>query len=469
MNKVTKNILYNFTGNIGSKVLSFLIVAITTRMFGSAIFGQFNVATAEYSYFSLFAIMGMNGYGLFLLAKEENAQKRQEIISDVCSVKTLSGIFFAGILLVYSLLLPNSHRFVAPFALLLIFQATDLSWALQALQDMKLTAYGSLITIVVNAGMLAVCYFAGIYSVYALIFANIFSTLVLQILYVTYIKKKHGFSLSFHIPRYFYYVKKALPYMVSGLFAGINTNIDMVIMGYILSPQEVGYYSAGFKLVSEFVALCAVVFTPLFPMFIEKIASGEIAHMNRITGFLRTILLSVIIPCAMVGVVYGKELLSLLFGAEYEAGYAAFAVLMIFVSLLYYREIYGYTLTAAGKQTIYLRVVAVSAAFNIVTNLILIPQYGIVAAAGTTLVSEVINLIGMRYYVRKLLGIRLDKDNAAKLTLPLTILLALLLLGRYFSMPYILVIAVACVVYAAAILLFGVIKMDYLKKLISKN
>lgn len=469
MNKVTKNILYNFTGNIGSKVLSFLIVAITTRMFGSAIFGQFNVASAEYSYFSLFAIMGMNGYGLFLLAKEENAQKRQQIISDVCSVKTLSGIFFAGILLVYALLIPNSHNFVAPFALLLIFQASDLSWALQALQDMKLTAYGSLITIVVNAGMLATCYFAGIYSVYALIFASIFSTLVLQSLYVAYLNRKHGFSLSFHIPRYFYYVKKALPYMVSGLFAGINTNIDMVIMGYILDPQEVGYYSAGFKLVSEFVALCAVVFTPLFPMFIERIAAGEISHMNRITGFLRTILLSVIIPCTMVGVVYGKELLGLLFGAEYEAGYVAFAILMIFISLLYYREIYGYTLTAAGKQTIYLRVVSVSAAFNIVANLILIPKYGIAAAAGTTLVSELINLIGMRYYVKKLLGIRLDKDNIEKLALPLTILLVLLLLGSYFSIPYILVIAIACVVYAAMLLLFGVIQIDYLKKLISKN
>ena len=461
--------LYNFTGNIGSKIFSFLVVALATRMFGSGVFGQFNIANAEYSYFSLFAVMGMNGYGLFLLAKETDPVRRQKIVSDICSIKTISGLFFAGILLVYALLLPNSHQFVAPYALLLLFQATDLSWAFQALQDMKLTAYGSFITIGINVCMLAVCYVAGIYSVYALIFASILSTLVLQIIYVIHIKKKHGYSISLHIPPFSKYVKSALPYMVSGLFAGINTNIDMVIMGYLLDPQEVGYYSAGYKLISEFIALCAVVFTPLFPLFIEKISSGDISYMNRTTGFLRTILMSLILPCTMVGMVYGRELLGLLFGQEYVAGYVAFAVLMVFVALLYYREIYGYTLTAAGKQSVYLRVVAVSAVFNIVTNLIFIPRFGIVAAAGTTLVSELINLIGMRYCVRKLLDIKLDNCNFQKLIIPLAAMLAILFAGRYFNIMYVIVIAVASCLYAGVYFLVGVIDLGSVKKMFGKK
>lgn len=469
MSKVTKNLFYNFTGNIGSKIVSFLVVAIITRMFGSAIFGDFNVATAEYSYFYLFSVMGMNGYGLFLFAKETEFQRRQEIFEEITTVKTLFGLLFAAILLAYAFLLPGSHRFVAPFALLLTFQATDVSWALQALQDMKLTAYGSFITIGVNLAMLAICYFLGIGSVYALIFASVLSTLALQIIFVVHLKKKHGFTLAIRRTPCFRYVKRALPYMVSGLFAGVNTNIDMVIMGYMLSSQEVGYYSAGYKLISEFVVLCAMAFTPLFPVFIEKIAAGDKDYMNRATGFLRTVLMSLIVPCTLVGVVYGRELLSLLFGQEYAAGHLAFGILMVFVALLYYREIYGYTLTAAGKQAIYLRVVAVSACFNVIANLIFIPIYGIAAAAATTLASEIINLIGMRYYVRKLVGVRLEKGNFPKLLLPLAAMLAVLVAGRFLNVMYVITVAVACCVYAALYFAVGVIEVKTVKALLKKK
>lgn len=469
MNKASKNIFYNFTGNIGSKVLSFLVVAVTTRMFGSAVFGLFNIANAEYSYFSMFAVLGMNGYGLYLLAKESDPLKRQEIVSNISSIKIISGIITAVILLIYAFLIPNSHSFVAPYALLLLVQVLDVSWIFQALQDMKLTAYGSLVSTVLNASVLTICYFLDIQSVYALIFANILSTIALQIVYVSFLRKKHGLLILFHRPDFWGYAKKALPYMISGVFAGINANIDIVIMGYLLDPVEVGYYSVDYKLVNEFIALCAVAFTPLFPVFVEKISTGSIPYMNRIAGFLRTALMSVIVPCTLVGVVYGKEILALLFGEEYSAGCGAFAVLMIFVSLLYYREIYGYMLTAAGKQAVYLRIVALSALLNIVTNFIFIPRYGIVAAAWTTVVSEMINLLGMRFCVRKLVGVKPDNYNLYKLTIALIVLLTILLVGSWLNIMYILVIAVACCAYAAVYLGMGVISLNTVKTWLGKQ
>ena len=220
MNKVIKNILYNFSGNIVSKVLSFATVAVTTRMFGSAIFGQYNIAYAEYSYFSLFALMGMNGYGLFLLAKEKELQKQQIIISEICGAKVISGVLISGALLSYILLIPNSHKFIAPYILLLLFQFADISWILHAFQDMKLTAYGALITIVVNVSMLSICYYTNVRSIHSLIWANVLSTLILYMIYVIYFKRKYHFLLFLRVPPYFHYIKKAFPYMISGFLIG---------------------------------------------------------------------------------------------------------------------------------------------------------------------------------------------------------------------------------------------------------
>lgn len=465
MNKVAKNFIYNFTGNIGAKILSFVIVAIIARVFGSSVFGELNSATAEYSYFSMFAICGMNGYGLFLLSKAENQKERNQVINEVSSVKAISGVIAAGAIIVYALL-PQTHNYVWPFFLLLLFQQYETTWIFNALQDMKLSAYASMITVPINAGILLFFYLVGLRSVYALLFANILSTLLLYVLFTLYLKRKHSITVRYVKPKYFDYLRKAFPYMASGIFAGINANIDIVILGYTVSSSQVGYYSANYKLINEFVAICAVIFTPFFPVFVEKIAQKDFDYINRITGQLRTILMSVILPCSIVGVVYAEEILGLLFGLEYEAGAGAFAVLMVFVALLYYREIYGYILTASGQQSKYLKVVMISGTCNIILNLLLIPRYGIVAAACTTLVSEVINLFGMRRCVKRTMEFSMENYNFHRLIIPITGLIVCILLLKVFEIYFILSSAVACILYVFLFFVCKVIDIESVKKIL---
>lgn len=469
MNRVSKNIIYNFAGNFGSKIISFFLAAFTTRLFGSVIYGQLNIALAEYSYFYLFANMGMTGYGLFLLAREQDSGRRQEIISDISSVRFIMGLVVAVVLLVYALLVPGVRPYLAPFSVLLVFQFTDLAWAFQALQDMKITAYGSIISIIINAAMLCFAFLADYISVYVLVISNVLSVMVLQVIYVFYLRRKHSYSISFRRINIVNYIKAALPYMVSGLFAGINTNLDMVILGYLSPAEQVGYYSAAYKLVSEFVALCTAFFTPMFPMFISKIAADEITYMNCCLGKIRSLLLSIIIPCAVIGVIYSGDILALVFGNEYRAGDKSYAILMVFVALLYYREIYGYTLTAAGKQSTYLRIVMVSALVNIIGNLNLIPKFGIVAAATMTLLSEIINLFAMRYFVRKKIGIHIEGNRILRLGVPLTIMIIVLLLCKSIQMLWVVSIMIGCGAYIVSWMFIKVIPLSELKTLFNEK
>lgn len=468
MNKVAKNFIYNITGNIGSKILSFVVLLFTARVFGSSIFGEVNSATAEYSYFSMFALCGMNGYGLFLLSKASTPEEKRQVINEVSSVKAISGLIAAVAIIVYALL-PQTHDYVWPFFFLLLLQQYDTTWVFNALQDMKLSAYASMITIPINAGILLILYFCGIRNVYTLLFANIISILVLYAVFTYYLKKRHDIKIEYVKPKYFSYIKKAFPYMASGIFAGINANIDIVILGYTVSSSEVGYYSANYKLINEFVAMCAVVFTPFFPVFVEKIAKKEMSYVNRVTGQLRTILMAVILPCTIVGVFYAKEILGFLYGTEFEAGATAFAILMVFVALLYYRELYGYILTADGQQSNYLKVVMVSGTCNIILNLLLIPKFGIAAAAFTTLISEIINLVGMRRFVKKSIPFAMENYNLHRLIIPLATMIACIIVMKVFNIYFIITAAVACIIYAILLFVCKVIDIDVIKGMLKKG
>ena len=430
-NKVFKNMIYNFAGNIATKIISFFVVAITARLFGSAVFGEYNIALTEFSYFLMISIFGTNGYGLYLLSKEKDRKGQQKIISEISTVKIIMGIIASISVFIY-VLLPSTHHYVWPYFLLLLSQFCEISWIFQALQNMKISAFASAIIAPINAVLLTIIFFLGVRNVYTLIFSHIISTLLLYLVYVVYLYKKYGLCISVRKVNLIKYLKNSFPYMASGIFAGINANVDIVIMGYVLDNSMVGCYSADYKIVNEFIAICSVIFTPLFPMFVEQIAKGDIKAVNSIAGRLRTVLMSIIIPCAIIGVIFGRNLLILLYGREYEKGYVALAILFIYVILLYYREIYGYILSAAGMQPLYLRVVAFSGICNVILNLIFIPYYGISAAATTTLFSEIINLFGMKYYTEKCINLHVDNYNLKRLffvcviTFGLAVLLKLL-------------------------------------------
>ncbi|MCM1500293.1 MAG: flippase [Clostridium sp.] len=468
MNKAAKNMIYNFIGNIGSKVLSFFVVAYITRVFGSSIFGQYNAVAAEFSYFSMFANFGMSGYGLYLLSKEEEVERRNSLISRLCSVRAITGFIAAVILIAYACL-PGTHDYIFIYFILLLLQAFDISWVFYAFQDMRITAFCAIVNAVVPACCVFVFSLLGWKSVYALILAYMIPTVIVYCLYNFYAWRKHRVRIRFSIPPYFTYMKRAFPYMASGLFAGINANIDLVIMGYVLGENQVGYYSADYKLINEFILLCSVVFSPLYPVFIKKIAEGSIEYINRVTGYLRTFLLGAVLPCVITVMFYSGEILGLVFGAEYKNGSTAFIILMLFVFILYYREIYGYLLTGAGKQPLYLRIVMISGSCNIILNLIFIPQFGISAAAATTMVSEIVNFFGMRYYVKKIVGVKIQNYNIQKLVFPAMAMIITFLLCNKVSIQFVIAIILGILLYGVVFLLVGVVDLKVMWKMIKNK
>lgn len=181
-------------------------------------------------------------------------------------------------------------------------------------------------------------------------------------------------------------------YGLSGFLALINLNFDAVMIGFTVSNELAGIYTAIYTILVALTFVMNIAFVPLFTIIARK-SSDKV--------FLRSALIKLTMIMGIIGSIIGitiyilrQYILDILYGGEISLYPHILTVLSLVFVLSALRWPAGYILAAIGKQKIYLVILLISAFCNILLNIIFIPQFGIIAAAWTTVISEIINLIG---------------------------------------------------------------------------
>ncbi|MBM2826210.1 MAG: polysaccharide biosynthesis protein [Dehalococcoidia bacterium] len=112
-----------------------------------------------------------------------------------------------------------------------------------------------------------------------------------------------------------------------------------------------------------------------------------------------------------------------------------------------------YALIAVGQQRLITLAFVIGASFNFLTNLALIPTYGILGAAATTVASELILMVPFFYGVRKYVG-PLPLLGICARPVAAAAIMGLVLVPM-LSLPLVAVVAIGAVVYAVALLALG--------------
>ena len=111
---------------------------------------------------------------------------------------------------------------------------------------------------------------------------------------------------------------------------------------------------------------------------------------------------------SMFFVFFGKQIITLIFGAEFEQAYMPLNILLVGTVLFGITKSVGSIFASVGKLNLVYRIPLVSAITNAILNILLIPVYGINGAAVATTVSFLVSMILMFYFMSSLLSINLD-------------------------------------------------------------
>ncbi|KGK99157.1 polysaccharide biosynthesis protein [Methanococcoides methylutens] len=181
----------------------------------------------------------------------------------------------------------------------------------------------------------------------------------------------------------------------------LNTEIDSLLIGHYLNEVEVGYYA---------VAVILVQGLSLIPMSVHRITyaasanyyvKNDYENLSNLlkNSFLKVFLVTMLISAVLV--LFGQFIIRLLFGEDFLFAYKPLLVLLIGYSLYYPIHSITSVLSGMGKVTLVFRIALLCGLTNILLNILLIPEFGILGAAIATSIGLIFAALVRAHFIYK--------------------------------------------------------------------
>jgi PST family polysaccharide transporter len=252
------------------------------------------------------------------------------------------------------------------------------------------------------------------------------------------------------------------PIALSSLCVSLYRRVDQVILGLFVPMASVGHYVAAVNVVEQFSIVPIALMNPMLPVLSR--AAEETALFARYRDVCFRYLLIVGIAVAVGGSLGGAPVPRLLFGESFRESGPLLAIL-IWSEVAVFFEVVMTILLIASKQERLLPVATlVGALANVSLNLLLVPRLGPVGAAWATVASY--SLSGALVFVALAPARETALSGLRELmrALPPALLVVAALTAA--ALPELLEGVLGVLLYAAALLLLGVLKASDLARLL---
>jgi len=262
-----------------------------------------------------------------------------------------------------------------------------------------------------------------------------------------------------------------LPAVFNGLGDKILSYMDVLLLIYFVSLEQVGIYSAVIPTALLFLFFSRAITLVLFPLSSELWAKNESRRLSEIIGYIHKFLMALILPVMILLFVFADMFILLLFGEGFVSG--ALALRIIIVGMVFYNiaKINFSVLLGAGIPAKVTKILFFASIVNLVLNIILIPEYGIAGAAIGTSISYFAAFILSTVSLNKLIKTSFSMLQLSGLLLLGIVTFAFTSFFRYvLALPevqeLVVVSLVSLVFYTVMLFLCRIIKPGELKNLI---
>jgi len=381
---IFKNFFSLVAGEIISGTLGFVAVIYLARVLGPSGLGRIGFALAIVSYFLLIPNAGLSIFGTKKIARDK--KQAPKYINNIVSLRLiLALVAFIG-LLIFVFFIPKSpdiKKLILLYGLTVFTFSLTLDWVFQGLERMYFIALGNIIkqVIFISGVFLLIKYPDQILRVPLI---QVMAALGM----VLFLFSRMNFP-KLQLGPWKKILKQSWPMGASLIFIAVYHNLDKVMLGFMNSEQSVGFYEAAYRIVSIVLILPGIIFKSFFP------ALSRSKKMFK-KYFFSMIPLGVVI--GLFGIFFSPFFISILYGSEYNSAVLVLRILFLNVMIIFLNMALGNPLLAWGKQTKYMKIIAVGAGANLVFNFLLIPKYSLVGAAIATVLAEIVVLLGFIVY-----------------------------------------------------------------------
>ena len=172
-----------------------------------------------------------------------------------------------------------------------------------------------------------------------------------------------------------------LPLALMAGMQSLNSQIDLLMLGSMVTPADVGVY----KIVISGAALAIfglqVINMVIEPKLASAFAKRNILEAQKTASITSLIGLSLTLPVVLLFYFFGTEILKLVFGSEYIVGYRALLIISLGQAVNAFFGSSLAILSMSGNERFIIKGMSLSIIINILLNLSLVPYFGIDGAA----------------------------------------------------------------------------------------
>lgn len=448
---ILKSSFWSFLGQFSLKLFSFIYTILLARFFTSEDVGTFYLALSVASMLFIFTDLGLDyvvsRYVPYLLGKSEH-RKLDLLLKLTYFGGGFLTIIFSLLVFIFSgfiAALLNSPQIDIPLKILSFYLFVNELLAInngilrgtKKIQQVNILASLQGFVKLILLLPLAILFGFDSFSISLGFVASFAITIPLSFLYVLpklkEFKKNSDAADDLSQSQKFNFSKEVVFFGISTAFvvalSALLQYLDVLMLGYFNFPKsQIAIYSIAVGLANLLLIFPTSISSVFLPLISELYGKEKFDEMKKITSTTINWTILSTIPIVILFCIFGKELLSSLYGFEYQGGDA---VLILFSLGLFIKSvflIYSSIIVATRKIKSQLIIAVFSAFVNIILNFLLIPQYGIFGASIATGFSLLVYSLVTFTEAKTLFSFKFPNLYG-----PVLCILLLIFLGKFFA------------------------------------
>ena len=406
--RVAKNSLVLTGFNLGARLIDMAFALLMLRVLGPEGAGKYYFAIVIVGWFEILTNFGLNTFLTREVARDRQHANRYLYNTSILRLLLSLGSapLVALVIAVWAAAFELSGDTAIAIVLLAISQvpsglANGLSALFFAYEKAEVPAALTIVSALIKVSLGTVALLAGFGIIGLAVVSIVVSIINVAVLFIIASRSFFRLRPQGDRPLRSEMMRESFPLMLNHLLATLFFKVDVPMLEAIQSPIVVGWYSAAYKFVDAFNIIPAFFTQSFFPVM-SRMATAQDGALARSYRLALKLLVMIAFPLAVFTTYASGFLVGVLGGAEFlPHGATALAIMIWSIPFGWINSVTNYALIAVNQQRALTRAFVIGLTFNVVANLILIPQFSYVAAAAVTIFSEIVEGAAFYVYVRR--------------------------------------------------------------------